>query len=116
MTRRARESWIAGLGVGVAGGFLALEFPTLGWLILVLFAIPAAIIGPRTAAIGGLLSGLGACWLVILGRVAVTCRATGEEPGCQAPGIEPWLAVSAGALTIGIAMTIFAVARVRRGR
>jgi hypothetical protein len=39
MTRRPRTSWIAGLVVGVAGGFLALEFPALGWLILVLFAV-----------------------------------------------------------------------------
>ena len=116
MTGRARKGWIAGLVVGAAGGFLALEFPTLGWLTLVLFAVLAASVGPRAAAIGGLLSGLGACWLVILGRVAITCLGSGEEPGCQAPGIEPWLAVSAGALTIGIALTIFASARVRRGR
>jgi hypothetical protein len=116
MTGRARQSWIAGLVVGVTGGFLALEFPTLGWLILALFAVPAAIVESRAAAIGGLLAGLGACWLVILGRVAITCRASGEEPGCQAPGIEPWLALSAVVLTIGIALTIYASARARRGR
>src|SRR5258705_9439811 len=116
MTGRARSGWIAGLVVGVAGGFLALEFPTLGWLILVLFAVPAAVVGPRAAAIGGLLSGFGACWLVLLGRVAITCRATGDEPGCEAPGIESWLAVGAGIIVIGIALTIFAAARVRRRR
>jgi hypothetical protein len=116
MIGRARQGWIAGLVVGVTGGFLALEFPTLGWLILALFAIPAAFVESRAAAIGGLLSGLGACWLVILGRVAITCRATGDEPGCHAPGIEPWLAISAGVLAIGIALTTFAAARVRRRR
>jgi hypothetical protein len=114
MTGRARKAWIAGLVVGVAGGFLALEFPTLGWLILALFAIPAAVVESRATAIGGLLSGLGVCWLVILGRVAITCRSTGDEPGCQAPGIEPWLAVSAGIMAIGVALTIFAMARARR--
>jgi hypothetical protein len=114
VTERARKGWIAGLVVGVAGGFLALEFPTLGWLILVLFAIPAAVVGPRAAAIGGLLTGFGACWLVLLGRVAITCQATGDELGCHAPGIEPWLAVGAGVLAIGLALTIVAFARARR--
>jgi hypothetical protein len=99
MTERAGRGWIAGLVVGVAGGFLALEFPTLGWL---------------AAAIGGLLTGIGACWLVLLGRVAITCQATGDELGCHAPGIEPWLAVGAGVLAIGLALTIVAFARARR--
>jgi hypothetical protein len=98
MTERARRGWIAGLVVGVAGGFLALEFPTLGWL---------------AAAIGGLLTGFGAIWLALLGRVAITCRAT-DGFGCHAPGIEPWLAVGAGVLAIGLALTIVAFARARR--
>lgn len=115
MTGRARTSWIASLVVGVAGGFLALEFPTLGWLILVLFAIPAAIVGPRAAAIGGLLTGFGAIWLALLGRVAITCRAA-DGFGCQAPGIEPWLAVGAGVLAIGAALTIVAFVRARQRR
>jgi hypothetical protein len=113
MTGRARPSWIAGIVVGVAGGFLALEFPTLGWLILVLFAVPAAIVGARAAAIGGLLTGFGAIWLALLGRVAITCRAA-DGFGCQAPGIEPWLAVGAGMLAIGLALTTIAFVRARR--
>jgi len=84
MTGRARGSWIAGLVVGAAGGFLALEFPTLGWLILVLFAAPAAIVGPRALAISGLLTGFGAIWLALLGRVAITCRAANVRlPGAR---------------------------------
>ena len=113
MKGRARRGWVAGVVVGVAGGLLALEFPTLGWLILVLFAVPAAIVGPRAAAIGGLLIGLGGCWLVLLGRVALTCRATVEELGCRAPGIEPWLAASAVVLAVGLALTIVAFLRGR---
>ncbi len=115
MTGRARTSWFAGLVVGLTGGFLALEFPALGWLILVLFAVPAAIVGARAAAIGGLLTGFGAIWLALLGRVAITCRADGGF-GCQAPGIEPWLAVGAGVLAIGLALTTIAFVRARRRR
>jgi hypothetical protein len=108
MKGRIRAGWIPGLVVGVAGGLLTLEFPTLGWLIVVAFAIPAAIVGPRAAAIGGLLTGLGGIWLVLLGRVAITCRATGEELGCHAPGIESWLAVGGAMLAIGIVLSMIA--------
>ena len=108
MNRRVRSGWIAGLAVGAAGGFLALELPTIGYLLLVLFAIPAAVVGPRAAAIGGLLTGAGAIWLILLGRVALECRAPDGEIGCQAPGIEPWLAASAGMLAVGIVLTILA--------
>jgi hypothetical protein len=113
MNGRVRRGWIAGVVVGVAGGLLALEIPTLGWLILVLFAVPAAIVGPRAAAIGGLVTGFGACWLVLLGRVAITCGATDDELGCHAPGIEQWLAVSAGVLAIGLTLTAVSYVRAR---
>jgi hypothetical protein len=105
MKGRIRAGWIPGLVVGAGGGFLTLEFPALGWLIVVAFAIPAAIVGPRAAAIGGLLTGLGGIWLVLLGRVAITCQATGEELGCHAPGIESWLAVGGAMLAIGIVLS-----------
>ena len=111
MKRRARRGRIAGVVVGVAGGLLALEFPTLGWLILALFAVPAAIVWPRAAAIGGMATGIGACWLALFGRVAMTCRATGAGLGCHAPGIEQWLAVSAIVLATGLVLTIVAFGR-----
>jgi hypothetical protein len=116
MKRRNRSGWIAGLVVGVTAGFATLEIPTLGWLLVVLFAIPTAIVGPRAAAIGGLLTGLGAVWLVLLGRVAITCQATDDELGCQAPGIESWLAVGAAMLAIGLALSVGEVVRARRRR
>jgi hypothetical protein len=111
MNGRIRAGWIPGFVVGVAGGLLTLEFPTLGWLIVAVFAIPAAIVGPRAAAIGGLLTGLGGIWLVLLGRVAITCQATGEELGCHAPGIESWLAVGGAMLAIGIVLSMIALVR-----
>jgi hypothetical protein len=114
MNRRTRSGWFPGFVVGVAGGFATLEIPTLGWLVVVVFAVLALIVGPRVAAIGGLFTGLGAVWLALLGRVAVECRAPDGEIGCHAPGIEPWLAVGAGMLAIGVVLTIATVVRGRR--
>lgn len=114
MNRGTRSGWFAGLVVGVTAGFATLEIPTFGWLLVVVFAVPAAIVGPRAAAIGGLLTGLGAIWLVLLGRVAVTCQARGDEIGCHAPGIEQWLAVGAGMLAIGLALIVVARKRSRQ--
>jgi hypothetical protein len=116
MNERMRAGWIPGFVVGVAGGFATLELPTLGWLIVIVFAILAALKGPRVAAIGGLFTGLGCIWLVLLGRVALTCQATGDEIGCHAPGIEAWLAVGAAMLVFGLALTLGARLRTRRLR
>jgi hypothetical protein len=110
---RTREGWLAGVVVGMTAGFLTLEFPTLGWLLAVAFAVPAAVVGPRVAALGGLLAGIGAMWIVLLGRVALTCRATGSDLGCQAPGIEGWLAFGGGMLSVGILLTVLGAWRSR---
>ena len=116
MSRRARSGWFPGFVVGLSAGFATLELPTVGWLLVIVFVILAAIIGPRTAAIGGLLTGLGGIWLVMLGRVAIACQATGSELGCHAPGIEPWLIAGAAMLATGVAATVLAVVRGRRDR
>src|SRR3954447_15275404 len=112
-SRRERRSWLAGLVVGAGAGFLTLEFPSLGWLLAIAFAVPAAVVGPRLAAIGGLLTGLGGIWTLFIGRTALTCRSTGDELGCQAPGIEPWLAFGGGMLAVGLVLS--AIARGRGG-
>lgn len=111
---RLRRGWLSGLTVGVAAGFGTLEIPSLGWLLIVAFAVPAAIVGPRLAASGGLLSGIGGIWIVLIGRVALTCTATGDELGCQAPGIESWLGAGAAMLTTGLVLTTLAAIRFRR--
>ena len=116
MSGRRRAGWFPGLVVGVAAGFATLEFPTVGWLVVVVFAILAMIVGPRVAAIGGLLTGLGTIWLVLLGRVAITCQAPAGQIGCSAPGIEQWLAVGGAMLAIGLALTIVATVRARSPR
>jgi hypothetical protein len=112
---RASRRWLSGVAVGVTAGFATLEIPSLGWLLVIAFALPAAISGPRLAAIGGLLIGLGGVWLALLGRVALTCTATGDELGCQSPGIESWLAVGGAMFASGLLLTVLAAIRARRG-
>jgi hypothetical protein len=112
---RAGRGWLSGVAVGVTAGFATLEIPSLGWVLVFAFAVPAAISGPRLAAIGGLLVGLGGVWLALLGRVALTCTATGDELGCQSPGIESWLAVGGAMLAAGLILTSLAAIRSRRG-
>jgi hypothetical protein len=112
---RARRGWLSGVAVGVTAGFATLEIPSFGWLLVVAFAVPATIAGPRLAAIGGLLAGIGGVWLALLGRVALKCTATGDEPGCHAPGIKSWLAVGGSMLAAGLLLTTLATVRSRRG-
>jgi hypothetical protein len=116
VSERRRAAWFPGLVVGVAAGFATLEFPTVGWLVVLVFAILALVAGPRLAAIGGLLTGLGGVWLVLLGRVALECRVPDGEIGCQAPGIEPWLAAGGAMLAIGLVLTVVAAIRARPSR
>ena len=80
--RRPPSSGAGTLIAGFLGGLLA--------LVAIGLAVAEA---PRAAAIGGVLIGLGGTWLVLFGRVAVTCQAD-----CVAPDLRPWLGV-AGVLT-----------------
>ena len=104
MTRR---SWIAGIVVGAAGGFAALEIPPVGYGVVIAFAVPALFGTTRLAALGGLLLGFGTAWTLLLGRVAVTCG----PPDCRSPGIESWLAVGLGVGVAGLVLTAISVLR-----
>ena len=113
---RIRRGWLSGLVVGATAGFASLEIPPLGWLLLVAFAVPVAIGGPRIASIGGLLVGVDGIWIVLLGRVALACRAVGDELGCHAPDLAPWLMAGGGMFAIGLTLTIVAAIRSRTAR
>lgn len=110
MNGPTRSAWLAGVVVGAAGGFAALEAPPVGYGVLLAFAVPAVIGRTRLAALGGLLLGFGGAWALLLGRVAVTCR----PPTCLSPDIESWVAVGAGIGAAGLALTAISVLR-RRG-
>lgn len=117
-TGRGRKNWIAGLVVGTTAGVLSLIFPTLGWIIVLIFAVLALRRAPRLPAFGGLFVGAGASWLAVLIRAHLACQAFDAAPGqqCSDPDIGPWLAVGAALLAVGFVMTGVAVigARVHR--
>jgi hypothetical protein len=114
--RSASRAWLAGLVVGVSGGVLTLVVPSIGWLIIVAFALPALVVGPRVAALGGLLGGVGSTWIVLLVRSSLECRAFDEVPGqgCVDPDLAPWLSFGLGMLAIGVGLTLLALADARR--
>ena len=66
--------------------------------------------GPRLLATAGLVTGLGAVWTLLFGRVLVTCT---PADGCDARGIGGWVAVAAVILAVGITGSIVAVRRDR---
>jgi hypothetical protein len=108
-------AWGPGVVVGLAAGLATLSIPTLGWLIVIAFAVPAVIGHRRTAALGGLFTGLGSTWLALLGRMAIACPARDpNEVGCHAPDIGPWLAVGVAMLALGVALSGLAAMRARR--
>lgn len=100
-----RTSWLSGLLLGALGGFLLLEFPLFGLLLVVVSGILVSIAGQRSAGLGGLLAGVGGMWLLVLGRVKLTCSAEG---GCEAPTIDGYLVVAFVILAVGVAVTIAA--------
>lgn len=115
MTRN-RSGWLSGASVGAAGGFAALEIPMVGWAVILAFAVAAIVVGPRLAAIGGLFAGIGTTWACLFARMALTCRAIGNDLGCHAADLTPWLAATATLVGIGVALTAIAVSRARRRR
>jgi hypothetical protein len=114
MRSTRRSAWFSGLVVGVVAGFLTLELPTLGWLLVVAYAVGALVWRRLLSGVGGLLTGIGVIWVTLLGRVALTCQATGDELGCHAPDLGPWLLVGVTMLIAGLALTALDGWRSRR--
>lgn len=107
-----RSSGLAGLALGLLAGFLLLEGPLFGLIVLIAAAALVAVKGDRRSGFGGLLIGLGGTWTVLLGRVKLTCTA---GSGCEAPTIDIYLAIGIAILVLGSALLVVAVgARFRR--
>ena len=62
------KNWLAGLVMGVCGGFLVLLFPIMGVLLIGLGVIGILRARPRLAGASGLLLGIGAIILTLLAR------------------------------------------------
>jgi hypothetical protein len=107
---RARRWWlgltvglVVGAGVLIAGTVVAVIGAGAGLLLL-------AREPHRDASVGGLSCGFGGAWLVLFGRVQLTCG-----DGCGPTDLAPWLAFAVAMLLIGIALTSRVVgARSRR--
>lgn len=95
------RNWLAGLVMGVCGGFLALIFPPMGVLMIGLGAIGTFRARPRLAGASGLLVGSGAIILALMVQALMACRAFDAAPNqdCEAPDITAYL-VLAGALSV----------------
>ncbi|GAC1675071.1 MAG: hypothetical protein NVS9B8_17440 [Candidatus Limnocylindrales bacterium] len=93
--------WFAAALLGALAGALTLEIPSIGWLLVFGFALPATLAGRRSAALGGMLLGLGAAWIALLSAASARCTTFNAEPGqgCTEPDLGPWL-------TIGFAMLV----------
>lgn len=104
-------SWLTGLTLGAGGGFLMLEFPTVGLAITVASIVIIWRSGSALAGAGGLLVGVGGMWFALFGRVALTCT---EASGCEAPGIAIPVLIGAGLLATGLATSMASFAQARR--
>jgi hypothetical protein len=107
----ARSSWLAGLVLGAGGGFLLVEFPTAGLVIVVGALVIVARAGRALPGLGGLLIGIGAVWIALFGRIKLTCTA---ETGCFAPSIDTYVAASIALFVTGLTLSGLALARARR--
>lgn len=101
--------WFTGLVIGLIFGLATLVGGTvmavLGLVATGLISVRAG----RTAAIGGVLAGLGACWLVLFVSAGTRCG-----PGCYVPDLTPWILASVAALAVGFGLTVLAWASNKR--
>ena len=109
----AAAAWLSGLVLGVASGFLVIEFGVLGLTFLAVAVLLIAWKGPRLLALGGLLSGFGLLWTVLFARVQLTCgpRAMLPESGCSSDDLSRWILGSAGVFVLGLVLSAVALRR-----
>jgi hypothetical protein len=110
---KARRSWLAGLVVGVVAGFLFAYSPTIGAVVSVAFAMPAAVSRTRLAAISGFLIGSPAMWLLVMGLAAARCTEFDREPGqgCVSADVSGWIVLAAALLVTGLVASVAAARR-----
>jgi hypothetical protein len=102
------RDWLAGLVVGAAAGFLLAALPTLGAVLVFAFAVAALLSRTRVAALGGLLVGMPAVWLTVIGVAAARCAAFDAQPGqeCAMGDVWGWVAIAVGLLAMGLVLTM----------
>lgn len=109
----ALKQWLAGLVMGVSGGFVVLIFPTLGVLLVGLSVIGILRARQRGAGASGFLLGIGTILFVLLLRAQMACQAFDAAPnqGCEAPDITPYVVVAGVLLVAGALGSVVALGR-----
>jgi hypothetical protein len=112
------SSWLAGLVIGVGGGFLVLIFPTLGLVLVGLGVVGVLRARRRRAGGSGLLIGIGATIIVLLTRAQLECEAVDAAPnqGCNGPDLTPFFVVSGVLVALGLVLAAAGLIYGRTGR
>jgi hypothetical protein len=87
---------VFGLATLIGGTVMAI----LGLVATVLISIRPG----RMAAVGGVLTGLGACWLALFASAGARCG-----PGCSMTDLTPWMLAGAAMLAVGLGLSALAV-------
>ena len=107
-----RRNWLAGLLIGVVGGFATLYVPPLGLAVLgwIVFALRSR---PRRVAAAGALIGVGAVWVELLVGAAWRCASFDAEPGqaCVGPDLRPWLIAATALIAFGVSLSALGARR-----
>jgi hypothetical protein len=101
---RPAHPFLVGLVLGAVDGFLGFEFPVLAFVLVQVAGILFAWYGVGLRGVGGLLTGAGALWIVVLVRAAFACgrldaQATG---GCWSLDLTPYVLGAGLALATGL--------------
>jgi hypothetical protein len=111
---RAR-AWITSVLLGAAVSFAVVELGVIGFALLAAAVGLIAWKGPALLAGGGLLSGFGLTWLLLFGRVQLTCGAGAVFPdsSCMSEDLTGWIVGSAAILGLGLLATAVGWRRAR---
>ena len=108
MANERRRRWFTGLVIGLVFGLATLIGGTLMGMLGLVAAGLLSVRPGRMLAIGGVLTGFGACWLFVIGTADARCG-----PGCSGPDITPWLAASGFMLAVGVSLTALGRSRIQ---
>lgn len=120
MLRKGRRaSWLIGLVLGAATGFMILLGGAPFLLLSLAFLVLVFVTARNLAFLSGAFTGVGAAWLILTVRAQLACEAFDRAPnqGCTGYGVGPFLGVAAiiliGGLLLGV-LAIWRAGQVRR--
>jgi vacuolar-type H+-ATPase subunit I/STV1 len=97
---------LAGVVFGAAIGVLLLVFQVVGLLVVAAALVWSSSVPSRGLAVGSLLLGAGACWLVLIAlHIANPCGETATTT-CTSPDLLPFSLAAIGALLAGCVLVL----------